>query len=295
MVTFHVLTDFSAAATNALHYAVVLARHVGGLVHLWHMLPARQASSAAYFGSPGAVCTAAQAQASLLEVARKVEQYVPCATSLLLENPMQHLVATLGTKAGNVVVVGNANPVKSMQAAASSAALRLVQTLAQPLLVVPITYRAGAIPRRVVLDTDRQKVRLPVAASTIPCLLAQLTDSSQPLTLSHLPGDVEDLLNRVIPSVVGLHVYTSPASPELVDVANNIQATGLLHGVAHTVTSTRYPSIEEGIRYAADRHQADLLTFVTRQRMYPGKQFLRSVTAGLLAHSRIPVLTIPEI
>ncbi|RSK44070.1 universal stress protein [Hymenobacter rigui] len=295
MLTFHVLTDFSAAATNALHYAVVLARHVGGVVHLWHMLLPRHSAEAAYFDIAPAINSPAQAQAVLLEVARKVEQYVPCTTSLLLENPMQHLAAALQTKAGQVLVVGNANPAKVMSAAASSTALHLVQTLAQPLLVVPNTYRAGALPRRIVLDTDRQKVRLPVAASTIPNLLAQLTTSSQPLTLSHLPGDVENLLNRIIPSVVGLHVYTSSASPEMVDVANNIQETGLLHGVAHTVTSARHPSIEEGIRYAATRHHADLLAFVTRQRMYPGRQFLHSVTAGLLAHSRIPVLTIPEI
>lgn len=294
MLTFHVLTDFSAAAANALHYAAVLARHVGGSVRIWHVWPAADSPETHLFNTVSREWPVERLQALLVDQVEKVSAWAPCTATLLTAEPTQHLAAAVGNGPGQIVVVGNADPAKSMKKAESSTALHLVRQLAQPLLVVPVTYRAGAVPRRIVLDTDRRAVRLPAAATTIPYLLAQLTTSEQPLTLGPLPGDVATLLDRSIPLVVGLHVYTSSASPELEDVADRIQQTGLLAGVAHTVTATRHSSIEEGIRHAATRHQADMLAFVTRQRMYAGPHFLRSVTAGLLAHSRIPVLTTPE-
>jgi nucleotide-binding universal stress UspA family protein len=294
MFTFYVLTDFSAAATNALHYALVVGRHVGGQIRLLHVLPEAAGFDAPYFGGLREVRPLAEAERLLRELTATIQPYLPCTAALIMEQPVKKLAALLEAGMGSVVVVGNANPVKSMRYAGTSTALHLVRNLAYPLLIVPATYRAGLVPRRIVLDTDRRAVRLPPAAETISSLLAQLAASRQPLTLSAVPGAVDDLLTRVIPSVVGLHVYTGEASPEMEDVAFRIRQMGLLQHVAHTVTSARHPSIEEGIRHAADRYQADLLTFVTRQRMFAGRQFLHSVTAGLLAHSRIPVLTVPE-
>ncbi|MDU0371422.1 universal stress protein [Hymenobacter endophyticus] len=294
MLTFHVLTDFSAAAANALHYAALLARHVGGTVRIWHIRPEPGCCEAPVFSLLSQQWSVECMQELLADQVEKVSAWAPCTATLLTSEPTRHLSAAVGKGLGQIVVVGNSDPAKSMKNAETSTALHLVRQLVQPLLVVPVTYRAGKVPRRIVLDTDRRAVRLPAAAATIPGLLAQLTTSHQPLALGYLPGDVDTLLHHSIPSVVGLHVYTSSAAPEPGDVATRIQQTGLLEGVAHTVTSTRHSSVEEGIRHAATRHQADLLAFVTRQRMYAGTHFLRSVTAGLLAHSRIPVLTTPE-
>ncbi|MCA8829396.1 universal stress protein [Hymenobacter pini] len=294
MMTFHVLTDFSDAATNALHYAVVLARRVGGAVHLWHVQPAKGSDEALLFRQMGAEWSLEKAQHSLQDQVRHVQAYVPCQATILTEDSIAHLAASLGSRPDQLVVVGNANPAKNVRHTEHSLALHLVCTLAHPLLIVPITYRAGTLPKRIVLDTDRRAVRLPATAATIPRLLEQLTATDEPLFLGQQLGAVEELLARVGPSVLGLHVYTTPASPELADVATRIRQSGLLAGVAHTVMSTRHSSVEEGIRHAATRHQADMLTFVTRQRLYPGTHFRSSVTAGLLVHSRIPVLTIPE-
>ncbi|WP_426490962.1 universal stress protein [Hymenobacter sp. 102] len=293
-ITFHVLTDFSEVAANALHYAVVLARHTGGSVHLWHLLPSAGSAEADMLRRKGYVWSAEQAGVALREQAAIVQASVPCAATLLTGEVLPQLAAGLGPGPGQVVVVGNANPAKNIRHTDHSFALHLVQTLLHPLLVVPVTYRAGALPRRIVLDTDRRAVRLPATAVTIPHLLEQLTSSPEPLTLGASATAVDYLLTRVIPVVVGLHVYTTQTSPTLKEVASSIRQNGLLAGIAHTVTATRHPSIEEGIRHAATRHQADILSFVTRQRLYPGQHFRHSVTAGLLAHSRIPVLTVPE-
>ena len=86
-----------------------------------------------------------------------------------------------------MLVAGNGRPVKALNTARQSTALYLVRAVAHPLLVVPITYRAGLLPQRIVFDTDQQPVRLPGAAQTIPALLAQLTDSGPPLT-PHSPA-----------------------------------------------------------------------------------------------------------
>ncbi|WP_139923537.1 universal stress protein [Hymenobacter sp. DG01] len=290
MLTFHVLTDFSATATNALHYAAGLARHVGGQLRLWHVLP--EAAGPCFHVLPAA---ARAPELALSQLAEQVSQQVPCSWEIVATDPLGHLRAAMGTAAGHVLVVGNGNPTKSLASAATSTALYLVSQLAQPLLVVPITFRAGPVPRRIVLDTDRRAVHLPPAAQTIPDLLAQLTYSRYPLALTHLPTDVDHLLTRIIPEVVGIHVYTSESSPEIGEIATQLRLMGLLRGVAHTVATSRYPSIEQGIRRTATRHHAELLSFVTRKRTFAGVPFPRNVTAGLLAHSTIPVLTIAEV
>ncbi|GGG34585.1 universal stress protein [Hymenobacter glacieicola] len=295
MLTFHVLTDFSAPAANALHYAEVLARHVGAEVRLWHVLPEANGVDGRYFSTAAAGLTATEIARELAAVARKVRESVPCTYEVIASDAVVRLTEAMRGSAGHIVVVGNGNPAKRMATAATSTSLYLVRRLAQPLLVVPATFRAGPVPRRIVLDTDRRAVRLPAAAETIPGLLAQLTYSRFPLTLSHLRSDVDNLLTRIIPEVVGIHVYTSEFSPKMAEIAAQLHQTGLLRGVAHTVATSRHPSIEQGIRHAATRYRADLLSFVTRQRSLTGTQFLQSVTAGLLAHSRIPVLTIAEV
>lgn len=295
MLTFHVLTDFSATSANALRYAVVLARQLHGEVRLWHVLPEAAGPHAPYFTLPTGTTLPSDRAQALATLAEQVSQEVPCSWQVVATDPIQHFTDILGENPGHVLVVGNGNPAKSMATAASSTALHLIQHLTQPLLVVPITFRAGPVPRRIVLDTDRRAVRLPAAAETIPGLLVQLTYSPYPLQLGALPGDVEHLLTRIIPQVLGIHVYTGEASPGLEEIAAQVRQTGLLQGVAHTVATSRYPSIEQGIRHAATRYRADMLSFVTRQRTFAGPQFLESVTAGLLAHSRIPVLTIAEV
>lgn len=296
MVVFNVLTDFSGAAVNALHYAVVLAQHVGARIQLWHVAADLGAgvAAAAYFSRPARPLTSGQALQLLTEQSREINRLVPCEAALLPADPLRQLAEATEGPAHHILVVGNSRPIKPMHSAGGSTALYLVRMLALPLLVVPFTYRVSGIPRRIVLDTDHRVVRVPAAAEAIPTLLALLTASSRPLTLTQLPGDVEQLLRQVMPPIIGLHVYTGAKAPEPLETARQLQQTQLLHDLAHTVTTVRHPSIEEGIRHAATRHRADLLTFVTRQRTFVGARFLRSVTAGLLAHSRIPVLTVPE-
>ncbi|RPD45019.1 hypothetical protein DNI29_20235 [Hymenobacter sediminis] len=296
MLTFHVLTDFSATAANAMQYAVAVARHVGGQVWLWHILPDEDTPEGSCFHTGPDEIDVSIRHRKLAALATQVPLEVPCSYEVIaFRNPIERLNEALGLGTGHVVVVGNGNPAKLLTPATRSTALHLVRQLTQPLLVVPNTFRAGPVPRRIVLDTDRRAVRLPAAAATIPGLLAQLTHSRYPLTLTHLPGDVERLLAQLLPEVIGIHVYTSPASPAMEEIADRLHQSGLLRGVAHTVATTRFPCVELGIRHVAARHRADLLSFVTRQRTFAGEQFLQSVTAGLLAHSSIPVLTIAEV
>ena len=63
MLTFHVLTDFSAASANALRYAVVLARHTGGRIRLWHVWPETAGTARRYFTAPGLTTPARPATA----------------------------------------------------------------------------------------------------------------------------------------------------------------------------------------------------------------------------------------
>ena len=260
MLVFNVLTDFSGAAANALHYAVVLAQHVGAQIQLWHVVPG--VAAGAYFSPPPQPLTSEQALQLLAEQSREINRLVPCTAALLPADAIRELTAATSGPAHHILVVGNSRPIKPMHSAGRSTALYLVRMMRQPLLVVPLTYRVGGIPRRIVLDTDHLAVRVPESAEAIPVLLAHLTASLRPLTLTQLPSDVDHLLQQVIPAILGLHVYTGEKAPELQETAHQIRQTRLLRGLAHTVTTVRHSSIEEGIRHAATRHRADLLTFV---------------------------------
>ncbi|WBA42302.1 universal stress protein [Hymenobacter canadensis] len=293
MLTFFVFTDFSAAATNALHYAIVLARPIMAHIQLLHVRPPVTAAAADCFNS---LCLeqAKQVQENLNHLVAGVQQFVSCAGGVLAGIPDQEIPALLQSVPNGIVVLGNSNPAKAMRTAWTSTGLYLIRTVTLPLLVVPVTYRACHLPQRIVFDMDRKPVELPASAAIVPELLSSFSASQLPLRLDGNLGAVDDLLQRTIPQVVGIHVYTSETAPEAGDIASRIQQTGLLAGMAHTVATSRYPAIEEGIRHSAARHRADLLGFIARQRMYPGRQFLQSVTAGLIAHSRIPVLAVPE-
>ncbi|MBD2715360.1 universal stress protein [Microvirga sp. STR05] len=291
MLTFYVLTDFSIAAANALHHALVLAQQAGAHVRLLHVVPSAPSAVAACFDCANPR-EAENNQRQLQEQVDWASRYVPASGKVLTGEPKQELTREMTAK--GVLVVGNSNPAKAMHSAQCSTALYLVQNLTLPLLVVPATYRAGQPPRRIVFDMDRKPLRLPRAADVVSELFSYLTASGPPLQLCDGAGAVDELLSHIIPRVVGIHVYASEAGPEARDIANRIHQTGLLAGIAHTIATSRYPAIEEGIRHTAARHRADLLGFVVRQHMYPGPEFLQSVTAGLMAHSRIPVLAIPE-
>ncbi|QDA59044.1 universal stress protein [Hymenobacter jejuensis] len=293
---FNVLTDFSVTSANALQYAMVLAKHVKARINLIHVIPSaaeRGVGSVWTMSTPAP--TPAQATDMLQILARQVEQQVPCTYEVLYGAAAPSLPQLLEHTGNSVTVVGNAFPQKPTAATTSSSvALHLIRMVQQPLLVVPLTYSYRGLPRRVVLDTDRLPVRLPHSARLVPELLAQLVSNSEPMLLSEAPGDVDQLLSRLIPAVVGIHVYTSEHSPLMAEVADEIQNMGLLEGVAHTVSTSRYPCIEQGIRYAAAREGADMLSFVARQKTYSDALFYTSVTARLIASSRIPVLTCPE-
>jgi nucleotide-binding universal stress UspA family protein len=293
MLTFFVFTDFSAAAINALQYTVVLARPIMAHIQLLHVVPPAASTAAACFTGLALEQTE-QATQKIKHLVASVQGFVSCTGRVLSGLPEQEIPALLRSVPNGIVVVGNSNPAKPMRTAWTSTGLYLIRTATLPLLVVPVTYRACYLPQRIVFDTDRKPVRLPAAAAIVPELLSSFSASQLPLRLDANPGAVDDLLQRTIPQVVGIHVYTSETAPEAEDIASRIQQTGLLAGMAHTVATSRYPAIEEGIRHSAARHRADLLGFIARQRMYPGQQFLQSVTAGLIAHSRIPVLAVPE-
>ena len=294
MVTLNVLTDFSPAGANALRYAVLLTRHVMAHIHLVHVLPARGAAGAEFFQTPSLTLSVEQARAKLAARSNEISRYVPCSYEVVTDAPADALPTILGRNPLSVTVVGNNDPTRDTTDAWLSTALYLVRTQPQPLLVVPITHWATEAPRQIVFDTDGRFARLNSSAQALTELLSRLSRHGRPLSLSAAPDAVEKLLTKLVPAVVGIHVYATEHGPAEAAVADRISGSGLLQGVAYNVETTRYGCIESGILRAAAQHHAGLLAFVTRQLTFAGAEFFESVTAGLLTHSTIPVLTVPE-
>lgn len=295
MLTFNVLTDFSAAGSNALRYVVLLTRHVMSRVHLVYVLPTPAASGAEFFRVAGSALTMPEAEHKLAARAREMNRYVPCTYEVVTDAPGQVLPHLLGSSPLSITVVGSKYDGHAVTEHWLSTALYLVRTCPQPLLVVPAAYQAGEAPHRIVFDTDgRSSGSLAESARPLTELLYRLSRRGQPLQLSASPGAVDALLTKLIPTVVGIHIYTAEHGPAEAEVADQIGGSGLLEGMAYTVQTNRHDCVEEGILRTATQQRAELLTFVTRQLTFAGPEFYESITARLLLSSSIPVLTVPE-
>lgn len=295
MLTFNVLTDFSAAGSNALRYVVLLTRHVMSRVHLVHVLPTPTAPGAEFFRVAGPALTLQEAAHKLAARAQEMNRYVPCSYEVVTDAPAQVLPRILSSSPLSVTVVGSNHSGRTLAEHWLSTALYLVRTCPQPLLVVPAAYQAGEAPHRIVFDTDgRSSVSLTESARPLTELLYRLTRRGRPLQLSASSGAVDALLTKLIPTVVGIHIYTAEHGPAEAEVADQIGGSGLLKGVAYTIQTNRHYCVEEGILRTAAQQRAELLAFVTRQLTFAGPEFYESITARLLLSSSIPVLTVPE-
>lgn len=295
MLTFNLLTDFSTASANALRYVVLLTRHVMSQVHLVYVLPVPTAPGAEFFRVAGTQLTFQQAEKKLAARAQEMNRYVPCTYEVITAAPAQVLARLLGRRPLSVTVVGSNYSGRTVTEPWLSTALYLVRTCPQPLLVVPAVYQAREAPHRVVFDTDgRFSTSLAESARPLTELLYRLTRRGQSLQLSPAPGAVDTLLTKLVPTVVGIHIYTAEHGPAEAEVAGRIGKSGLLEGVAYTIQTSRHSCVEEGILRVVAQQRAELLAFVTRQLTFAGPEFFESITARLLLRSFIPVLTVPE-
>ncbi|GAB3841377.1 hypothetical protein GCM10028821_48140 [Hymenobacter jeollabukensis] len=287
----------SAAADNALAYALTLIRHLRSHqqpteLRLLAVLPAAHDAAAAHFPLPPGL-SAAQLTARLCTQATELAAQGPCRLTLITRDVATELPQCLHPGAADVLVVGRPS---DEDARAAHPLFYLCRLLPNPLLVVPVAFGATTeVPTRLVLDTDGQAVRLPGSVRRVAELLLSLRQDTRVLYLGSGRRAATRLLAQLAPSTVGIHVYTAgEAPPAPATLLARFAEIGLLGDLPHTLHTTYHPSVERGILQLVQACDADLLLFVARQRTLPGEQFEASTSAQLMLHSPIPTLVVPE-
>lgn len=267
---FLVLTDFTAAADNALVYAATLAKPLGASLVLLHIRRESLLDPDAFTGkirhlTEGEVAAALEQRTRELAVPVTVESTADGIDAAVSDAVRRHQPSLL--------VLGKPDTGTTPDELVSSTSLTLLRATRTPLLVVPIDSTAPVPPRHVTIAADNLPFSLKPQTAAIRELLEQLRTT---LTVAHVvePEDRDDC------TLARDAVQKSGLTPE--------NAPLKTHGVRHL-------RISGGILQGVTETHADLLLVVARRRSFLGQLFNRSVTAQVVLHGHLPILLLPAL
>jgi nucleotide-binding universal stress UspA family protein len=255
MNTLLVLTDFTPAADNALHYATGLAASLQAHLLLLHVQPGLLSPDAFTGKHPKRSERELQA---LLD-----ERSARAATSGVVCKAARRHHALLA-------IAGKPNTQETQDELVDSAALNLMRETPCPVLIVPELYASAQLPARVLLATDLADVDFGNSVVSANALLRHW----QPAVTVAYVGDA-DSSNELAASATLL-------APLLRDV-RQVQPQHFRHADA-----------EEGVLSAVQAVQADWVLLIARQRSRLSLMFNNSVSARVMLHSPVPVLVVAE-
>ncbi|WP_426490958.1 universal stress protein [Hymenobacter sp. 102] len=268
---FLVLTDFTPAADQALHYAAALATAVQASLVVVHIRRETLLDPDAFNGSirhlsEGEVAAALQERIQPLGVPVVVESAVDGVEEAVADAVRRH--------SASLVVLGKPDTETTPDELVSSTSLKLLRATRTPLLVVPIGGQMEVPPRHVTIAADNSPISLKTQSETMRGLLGQLR-----------------------PHVTVAHVAEPENSDTCALALEAVSASGLLGSIENRVQchGVRHRRVPEGILLAAHETHADLLVLVARRRSFLGQLFNRSVTSQVILHGRLPMLLLPAL
>ena len=267
-----VLANLSEAAEKATQYAAGLAAPLHAHVTLLHCF-----ASPVLMVPEMAALTAEQTDRDYAELAAGLQalaQRLPAPAEVVLSAlPLADAVAEAVLKYQPLLLVMGLSPEPDfLDELLGSPVLPVLRASRYPLLLVPATALAGAVPHRVLLALDVEPYKLSATARKLAPLLAtwpaayfatHVLDGREPLSPHRLAlGEVR--ASGVIPPTASLQLH---------QVSELTAVEGILQAVADT--------------------QADLVVLIARPRSFLGRRFHHSVTADVLRRSPVPVLLVP--
>ncbi|TDN38790.1 universal stress protein [Hymenobacter sp. UV11] len=266
-----VLTDFFQPADHALAYADALASASGAQLVLLHV---RRDSLLDPEYLTGRVNNLSQ-EAIDLALASLTRQLTAPVVAEVAHGQVADAVANaLRRYQPALVVLGHRNTEAIPDELVSTAALDILRTAPQPMLVVPIRAPASRVPRRILLALDGEDFSLGAQAGLVRHLFAALHAELTVLHVGHDPASLA--AGRAAVS------ETLERTGLALGLATAVRTQGLVHGTP-----------AGGILQAVAGGEFDWVVLVARPRSFLGELFHRSVTAHVLLHSPIPVLVLP--
>ena len=265
-----VLTDFFQPADHALAYADGLAQAIGARLVLLHVRrdalldPEHLTGRVDTFGQE----TIDLALNNLLE-----ELTAPATAEVGHGQVADAVAAALARHQPALVVLGHRDTSSMADELVSTAALDILRTAPQPMLVVPVGTRP-AVPRRLLLALDAEVFSLGGHTGLVRHFFDALPAE---LTVLHVGSDRESATAGTATAVAAIE-RTGLA----LDLGGGLPTRSLVHATP-----------AGGILEAATSGEFDAVVLVARPRSFLGALFHHSVTAHVLLHSPLPVLVLP--
>ena len=265
-----VLTDFFQPADHALAYADALAGAIGAQLVLLHVR--RDAFlDPEHFSGRVDVLSQEAIDLALASLARGLA--APVVAEVAHGRVTEAVADVLRRHQPALVVLGHRDTAAMPDELVSTAALDILRTAPQPMLVVP-AHAGFLLPRRLLLALDEEQFSLGEHAGLVRHLLDALHAE---LTVLHVGADEASAETGAAAAREALE-RTGLA----LDLTTGLRTQGLVHGTQ-----------AGGILQAVAGGAFDWVVLVARSRSFLGELFHRSVTAHVLLHSPVPVLVLP--
>jgi len=262
-----VLTDFLQPANCALNYAAALAAPLGAGLVLLHVDRDSVLDPERLTGERASLDAEAVNRAFGTLVR---DLSVPATAEVGHGRVVDAVAAAVSRHHPALLMLGRPDREDLPDELISTTALDVLRAAPYPVLVVPPTGRTAPAPRRVLLAVD-----------------------GEPFALGEHAAAMRPLLSALEAELTGLRVETH-ASPAAATAAalESVQGTGLTLGLPQPIRtrSVRAPHPAEAIVKAAQPTETDLVV-VARPCSFFGELFHHSVTAQVLLHSAVPVLS----
>ena len=265
-----VLTDFFQPAEHALVYADVLAAAIGAQLVLLHV---RRDAVLDPEHLTGRVDTLSQEAIDLALKSLTRQLVSPVVVEVGHGRVAEVVAAALARHQPALVVLGHRNTDSMPDELVSTAALAILRTTPQPMLVVPVAARS-TVPRRLLLALDAEPFSLGAHAGLVRHLFDALPAE---LTVLHVSSDKQGAATGTAAAVEAVE-RTGLA----LDLTSGLHTRCLVHATP-----------AGGILEVVTTNEFDAVVLVARPRSFLGGLFHRSVTAHVLLHSSIPVLVLP--
>ncbi|MBC3538304.1 universal stress protein [Rufibacter sediminis] len=278
MIDLVVLTDFSTAADNALHYAVSLAKKVPTtikLVHIWQhsILDANYFVEAApyskYFEDKFPISSSEEQEAALQRRCDEFGNELTIEPVLLTGSMAGQLAAYLQSLNNPLVVIGKCYTEDIPDEMVDSTSLHLLKLEKLSLLVVPEVIKVHAFPRQLVIGLDGKKFAFP---STI---LNEMVEALQPVVqVVHVSAEMNEHRATHINQLINKQLSFATDKLETKWVSDANVVAGLS-------------------RYLQENKGDILLSLVSRKRSFIEKLFHESTIAQFIRHATYPLLILP--
>lgn len=275
MKTIIIPTDFSPVATNAMNYAVEMAKQMGASVLLFNVyqIPVTMTEVPVMLVSADELKKSSEQQ--LAELKRSIEHVTSGTVKVYTESRLGNTVDELEILSNNIkpfaVVMGTRGATGMDRVLFGSTTLTAMRHLTWPLIVVPPGKQFGNGIKKIGFACDFKKVVETTPTQVIKDFVNTFQAEFHVLNV--------DYQNRQF----------GPETPE-----ESLLLHTLFEDLKPEYHFIEYPDVEDGINQFAEKNNLDLIITIPKKHKLLESLFRKSSSKQLVFESHVPVMCVHE-